>query len=85
MHKRPVYVGHLNHYREHDELRYSMRSARALKDAWRESRWHIVTNSYEIPPGRGRENVTAGSRLGQVPQWLDMEKANSNIILHHGV
>ncbi|KAF8207763.1 hypothetical protein K438DRAFT_1814182 [Mycena galopus ATCC 62051] len=59
-------------FREHDELRYSLRAARTATATWPNSTWHIVTADVADP------NTTASERphrLGLVPQWLDIECA----------
>lgn len=79
-------------YREHDELRYSMRSVAAATDDWSARRWHVVSNSYLVPANGGTaladSNETAlrqERRLGQVPQWLDLDKAQTEQLhFHHG-
>ncbi|KAF7372085.1 hypothetical protein MVEN_00066800 [Mycena venus] len=69
-------------FREHDELRYSLRAARNATAGWPNGTWHIITadvpepapttatnnNSTLAPPDQTR-------RLGLVPQWLDIECA----------
>ncbi|KAJ7266363.1 hypothetical protein B0H12DRAFT_1320991 [Mycena haematopus] len=57
-------------FREHDELRYSLRAARNATASWRNSTWHIVTADISEPTASGHER-----RLGLVPQWLDIECA----------
>ncbi|KAJ7718425.1 hypothetical protein B0H16DRAFT_1700664 [Mycena metata] len=61
-------------FREHDELRYSLRSVRNATATWPNSTWHIVTA--DIPePSANDTALDRPLRLGQVPQWLDIECA----------
>ncbi|PPQ65809.1 hypothetical protein CVT26_000394 [Gymnopilus dilepis] len=78
-------------YRQHDELRYSLRSARKATAGWRESMFHLVANSFSIPlpPYEGEgSDFRYGIRLGQVPQWLDLwtsDEGSPSITVHHDV
>ncbi|KAJ6551951.1 hypothetical protein B0H19DRAFT_1297934 [Mycena capillaripes] len=70
-------------FREHDELRYSLRSARNATASWPNNTWHIITA--DVPSEPRTNNSTTNSsamndsaldhthRLGLVPQWLDIE------------
>ncbi|KAF8965598.1 hypothetical protein BDZ97DRAFT_1811431 [Flammula alnicola] len=78
-------------YRQHDELRYSVRSATAATKSWKRSTFHLVANSYSLPlppyEGEGKD-VRYGLRLGQVPQWLDLWKIGDeapSLTIHHDV
>ncbi|KAJ7087918.1 hypothetical protein B0H15DRAFT_780946 [Mycena belliarum] len=58
-------------FREHDELRYSLRAARNATASWPNSTWHIITADVPEPSA----NYSASGqkrRLGLVPQWLDI-------------
>ncbi|KAJ6480345.1 hypothetical protein C8R45DRAFT_905884 [Mycena sanguinolenta] len=57
-------------FREHDELRYSLRSARIATATWPNSTWHLVTADVAAPTASDYDR-----RLGLVPQWLDIECA----------
>jgi hypothetical protein len=61
-------------FREHDELRYSFRSARNATASWPNSTWHLITADVPEP---AMENAVPDHtrRLGLVPQWLDIECA----------
>ncbi|KAJ6629461.1 hypothetical protein B0H10DRAFT_2208848 [Mycena sp. CBHHK59/15] len=56
------------HFRQHDELRYSLRSAFQNTKTWKDSVWHVVTA--DVPDPEAFDN---NQRLGLVPQWLDIE------------
>ncbi|KAJ7143844.1 hypothetical protein C8R44DRAFT_973671 [Mycena epipterygia] len=72
-------------FREHDELRYSLRAARNATASWRNSIWHVITADVPDPstantPDSNSANNSASTsdprrRLGLVPQWLDIECA----------
>ncbi|KIY64505.1 hypothetical protein CYLTODRAFT_425139 [Cylindrobasidium torrendii FP15055 ss-10] len=57
-------------FREHDELKYSLRSVAAATSTWRKSLWHIVTSDVH--------STDSGSHLGLVPQWLDLNATSTN-------
>ncbi|KAJ7656654.1 hypothetical protein B0H17DRAFT_359292 [Mycena rosella] len=57
-------------FRQHDELRYSLRSAFKNTKTWKHSVWHIVTADVPDP-----DKFDGSERLGLVPQWLDLESA----------
>ncbi|KAJ7879583.1 hypothetical protein B0H14DRAFT_2709332 [Mycena olivaceomarginata] len=57
-------------FRQHDELRYSLRSAFKNTKSWKHSVWHIVTADVPDP-----DAFDDAQRLGLVPQWLDLETA----------
>ncbi|KAJ7467158.1 hypothetical protein FB451DRAFT_407107 [Mycena latifolia] len=57
-------------FRQHDELRYSMRSAFKNTKTWKHSVWHIVTADVPDP-----DEFDDNERLGLVPQWLDFDTA----------
>ncbi|KAF9027189.1 hypothetical protein BDZ89DRAFT_1160874 [Hymenopellis radicata] len=67
-------------FRDHNELRYSLRAAAKATETWKNSAWHIITADFAHP--RDPE-----SRLGQIPQWLDMDRPSRRgepkIHLHH--
>ncbi|KAF9018521.1 hypothetical protein BDZ89DRAFT_343800 [Hymenopellis radicata] len=70
-------------FREHDELRFSLRASTKATESWNKSVWHIITA--DVPHPRDPER-----RLGLVPQWLDFnatiarsEDNHSSIYLHH--
>ena len=81
-------------YREHDELRYSLRAVQSATRGWKETRFHLVANSYAMPSfpsddGKdGKEEQEKEEfRLGQVPQWLDLMKASEEslkVMVHYG-
>ncbi|KAF9029780.1 hypothetical protein BDZ89DRAFT_1065066 [Hymenopellis radicata] len=52
-------------FREHDELRYSLRASAKATESWKESVWHVITADVPHPRDSSR-------RLGLVPQWLDL-------------
>jgi hypothetical protein len=76
-------------FREHDELRYSLRAARRATRLWLNSTWHVVTADMADPApelrstestiarwpiaGCGSDAAARHCRLGLVPQWLDIE------------
>ncbi|KAJ7433616.1 hypothetical protein B0H11DRAFT_2259232 [Mycena galericulata] len=75
-------------FREHDELRYSLRAAYDATASWPDSQWHVVTA--DVPHPNARNSPSAPHRrLGLVPQWLDIECALQGpddqpaIHLHH--
>ncbi|KAJ7097451.1 hypothetical protein C8R44DRAFT_889358 [Mycena epipterygia] len=71
-------------FREHDELRYSLRAARAATARWPISAWHIVTA--DVPHPNAYYTPDHQRRLGLVPQWLDIECTSATeppIHLHH--
>ncbi|KAK7005951.1 hypothetical protein R3P38DRAFT_1724630 [Favolaschia claudopus] len=57
-------------FRQHDELRYSLRSAFKNTGTWNHSVWHIITADVPDP-----DSLDDSQRLGLVPQWLDVERA----------
>ncbi|KAF8127730.1 hypothetical protein K438DRAFT_2032918 [Mycena galopus ATCC 62051] len=77
-------------WREHDELRYSLRAARDATASWPNSTWHIVSADVPHPDAQsspsffdtdGRDDTEVDDeansldRLGLIPQWLDIECA----------
>lgn len=73
-------------FRQHDELRYSLRSAFKNTKSWKHSVWHIVTADVPDP-----DEFDDSQRLGLVPQWLDLESAWAGgengeppVYLYHG-
>ncbi|KAJ7617402.1 hypothetical protein FB45DRAFT_801227 [Roridomyces roridus] len=52
-------------FRQHDELRYSLRAAANATKSWPTSTWHIITA--DVPDPEDDDG-----RLGLVPQWLDV-------------
>ncbi|KAJ7474887.1 hypothetical protein FB451DRAFT_1397765 [Mycena latifolia] len=63
-------------FREHDELRYSLRAARNATMSWPNSTWHIITA--DVPdPNTNSSASDHKRRLGLVPQWLDIACAFS--------
>ncbi|KAJ7208651.1 hypothetical protein GGX14DRAFT_521572 [Mycena pura] len=69
-------------FREHDELRYSLRAARRATRGWVDSTWHVVSADVADPRASADVSAEAGTgvdvgrqRLGLVPQWLDIECA----------
>ncbi|KAJ7708167.1 hypothetical protein B0H17DRAFT_1325114 [Mycena rosella] len=62
-------------FREHDELRYSLRSARNATATWPNSTWHIITADVPDPNTNNNTAVDHNRRLGLVPQWLDIQCA----------
>ena len=81
-------------FRQHDELRFSLRSAKAATRNWKQTTLHLVANSYSIPSQPSDEGYEKEDnekdyeeRLGQVPQWLDLKKIGqeaSKVMVHHG-
>lgn len=59
-------------YRDNDELRHSMRSVLAN---WRPyaGKFHLITSDFAVPESLENLSVPENWRLGQVPQWLDVE------------
>ncbi|KAJ7747945.1 hypothetical protein DFH07DRAFT_574174 [Mycena maculata] len=80
-------------FREHDELRYSLRAAHDATAGWLDTIVHIVTPDVPHPDTETQDalNTTSADqrRLGLVPQWLDIRRAFNGsdgeppIILHH--
>lgn len=74
-------------FREHDELRYSLRSVRKATSSWKYTAVHLVTA--DVNP---EDPSNPDRRLGLVPQWLDMdlipprrsEDGPPPLYLHHG-
>ncbi|KAJ6546616.1 hypothetical protein B0H10DRAFT_1322834 [Mycena sp. CBHHK59/15] len=63
-------------FREHDELRYSLRAARNATASWPNSTWHIIAADVPDPDSNVNDTSTVHQRrLGLVPQWLDVECA----------
>ncbi|KAJ7049672.1 hypothetical protein C8F01DRAFT_724902 [Mycena amicta] len=58
-------------FRQHDELRYSLRSAFKNTKTWRQSVWHIITA--DVPDPEASWGDSDSQRLGLVPQWMDIE------------
>ncbi|QRW00561.1 exopolysaccharide phosphotransferase [Ceratobasidium sp. AG-Ba] len=74
-------------FRDHDELRHSMRS---VLQHFRQytTQFHLVTSDFAFPSCNPDE--FAGWRLGQIPQWLDLHRAfrwkDGNVrlnVVHH--
>ncbi|KAF8191952.1 hypothetical protein K438DRAFT_1935213 [Mycena galopus ATCC 62051] len=72
-------------FREHDELRFSLRSIRKATSSWKHTAVHII--SAEVNP---EDPTKPDGRLGLVPQWLNMnfnpprsEHGPPPIYLHH--
>ncbi|KAJ7360762.1 hypothetical protein DFH08DRAFT_842240 [Mycena albidolilacea] len=72
-------------FREHDELRYSLRSVRKATSSWKYTAVHLVTA--DINP---EDPSNPDGRLGLVPQWLNMdsilprsEDGPMPVYLHH--
>ncbi|KAJ7927835.1 hypothetical protein B0H13DRAFT_1598315 [Mycena leptocephala] len=63
-------------FREHDELRYSLRAARLATENWPHTRWHVITADVPHPNPNNNDH---GWRLGLVPQWLDIHVADTEI------
>ncbi|KIY69262.1 hypothetical protein CYLTODRAFT_349864 [Cylindrobasidium torrendii FP15055 ss-10] len=63
-------------FREHDELRYSLRSIAAATSTWTKSVWHIITSDVPHPGNPER-------RLGLVPQWLDVNATSTERAQDH--
>ncbi|KAJ7486619.1 hypothetical protein FB451DRAFT_1227651 [Mycena latifolia] len=55
-------------FREHDELRYSLRSVRKATSSWKYTAVHLVTA--DVNP---EDPSNPDGRLGLVPQWLNMD------------
>lgn len=70
-------------FREHDELRASLRSATHATGKWRKNAWHIITPDVENPDD-------SNQRLGLLPQWANTEVTPNRvgdrapIVFHHG-
>ncbi|CCM00622.1 uncharacterized protein FIBRA_02658 [Fibroporia radiculosa] len=63
-------------YRDHDELRYSMRSVLQNFRNYA-GRFHLLTADFPMPNAMAESyNVTTPEswRVGQIPQWLDLNK-----------
>lgn len=56
---------------EHDELRHSIRSVLDNFHRW-SKRYHILAADFPFPACNATDSH--GIRLGQVPQWLDMDQ-----------
>ncbi|KAF8198773.1 hypothetical protein K438DRAFT_1823675 [Mycena galopus ATCC 62051] len=72
-------------FREHDELRFSLRSIRKATASWKHTAVHII--SADVDP---KDPIDPDKRLGLVPQWLNMdfnparsEHGPPPIYLHH--
>ncbi|KAJ7767953.1 hypothetical protein DFH07DRAFT_808194 [Mycena maculata] len=72
-------------FREHDELRYSLRSIRKATSSWKHTAVHLVTA--DVDP---EDPSNPDGRLGLVPQWLNMDFKPSRsedgpppVYLHH--
>jgi len=73
-------------YRDHDELRYSMRSV-LLNFGSYTSHFRLVTADFPYPQDVANgSNITSPElwRLGQVPQWLDMGKRTESGVWRDG-
>lgn len=75
-------------FREHNELRYSLRAAFQATKTWEQSVWHIVSADVADPSAVMRD---PSERLGLVPYWLDLNSSwhvgqtgQPPIYLHHG-
>lgn len=75
-------------FREHDELRYSLRSVWKATRSWRNTVWHIVSADVADPD----DTRDVGHRLGLVPQWMNIQDSwmisqtgQPRIQLHHGL
>ncbi|KAI0927538.1 hypothetical protein AcV5_008051 [Taiwanofungus camphoratus] len=67
-------------YRDHDELRHSMRS---VLDNFRAhaGRFHLITADFPVPDSivnNVNSTLDASWRLGQIPQWLDLDKRTAS-------
>ncbi|KAF8610532.1 hypothetical protein BDV93DRAFT_517652 [Ceratobasidium sp. AG-I] len=85
--RRPVAGTEKKLFRDHDELRHSMRS---VLQHFRShtSQFHLITSDFAFPSCN--PDQYAGWRLGQIPQWLDLRKTHrltdGNVklnIVHH--
>ena len=59
--------------RDHDELRYSLRSVLANFRPYLGS-FHLLATDFAIPDTAENITVPIDYRLGQVPQWLNVEQ-----------
>ena len=71
-------------FREHDELRHSLRAAQHATGKWGEGVWHIITADVGNPEDPSQ-------RLGLLPQWLNVtdsidvrQGGRPPIVIHHG-
>ncbi|KAL6300082.1 hypothetical protein BKA93DRAFT_868238 [Sparassis latifolia] len=64
-------------FRDHDELRHSLRSALAHFRPYSQ-RFHILTADFPIPAVEPNFTLSAAWRLGQVPQWLDVDSSTKH-------
>nr|GAT44275.1 predicted protein [Mycena chlorophos] len=60
-------------FRQHDELRYSLRSAFKNLKPWRNSVWHVITA--DVPDPAAPPEDAEFERIGLVPQWMDIDEA----------
>ncbi|KAG9092897.1 hypothetical protein FS749_015347, partial [Ceratobasidium sp. UAMH 11750] len=60
-------------FREHDELRHSVRSVLDYFRPW-SKRYHVLASDFPFPACNSSD--APGVRLGQVPQWLDLGHAS---------
>ncbi|EKM49625.1 uncharacterized protein PHACADRAFT_214165 [Phanerochaete carnosa HHB-10118-sp] len=60
-------------FRDHDELRYSLRSVLSNFRPYL-GRYHLLTTDFAMPDTVENLTAPADYRLGQVPQWLDVDK-----------
>ncbi|KAF7315861.1 hypothetical protein MIND_00102600 [Mycena indigotica] len=74
-------------FRQHDELRYSLRSAFKNTKSWAQSVWHVITADVPDPAAE-----STAQRLGLVPQWMDLETSWTGglngeppVYLYHGI
>ncbi|OBZ71400.1 Exosome complex exonuclease rrp6 [Grifola frondosa] len=83
----PANGGQERMWRDHDELRHSMRSVLANFRS-HANRFRLLTSDFPIPTTTPNLTLPASWRLGQIPQWLHREKQWSDrdirlSITHH--
>ncbi|KDQ19027.1 hypothetical protein BOTBODRAFT_184820 [Botryobasidium botryosum FD-172 SS1] len=74
---RPIRKNQARQYRDHDELRHSMRSV-LTNFRSSASRFHLLTSDFkltsEVKEDMDVDDADPPWRLGQMPQWLNMEQ-----------
>ncbi|KAJ7616620.1 hypothetical protein FB45DRAFT_934589 [Roridomyces roridus] len=72
-------------FREHDELRYSLRSIRKATALWKQTAIHLV--SADVDP---KDTSNSNTRLGLLPQWFNLnftpprsDNGAPPVYLHH--
>ena len=64
------------HFRDHDELRFSMRSAFEYLPSELVRKYHLFTSSLPLEAANISDSVNQG-RMGHIPTWLDLKALES--------